>query len=355
MSRPNKIWFRKDTGWWMVTIGGEKIRLIQGKGNKKPAEQKFHELKAVQARPPERNDARVADIIDAFLAWSKIHRSAETCRNHVWYGQKFAEHVGYLRTIELKPHHVTQFVDAHQWGQTTQRNARRSIYRAFAWGVDEGLLSSNPLKGMNCPAALIRQRAMTDEEFRAILRASKREFKILMFALRLTGCRPKEARCLTWQQVHDDRWILPQHKTVHKSHKPRVVYLPAPMQRLMTVLRRATGVPLSSSQLVFTNGRGRPWTVNAMRLRMERLKRKLNLAKDLCPYMARHAFGTSAVMAGVDVATVATLMGHASLDMVSKVYLHLSGQHEHLHQAAERATRPLAAAKPRPAGLSQGN
>jgi hypothetical protein len=60
MARPNKIWFRNDTGWWMITLGGKKIRLAQGKENRKLAEQKFHELKAVEARPADRCDARVA-------------------------------------------------------------------------------------------------------------------------------------------------------------------------------------------------------------------------------------------------------------------------------------------------------
>ena len=89
MARPNKVWFRKDIGWWMVTIGGRKIRLAEGRANKKLAEQKFYGLKAV-SRPAESSDARVADVIDRFLAWSKIHRSSETNRNHVYYGQKFA-------------------------------------------------------------------------------------------------------------------------------------------------------------------------------------------------------------------------------------------------------------------------
>ena len=91
---------------------------------------------------------------------------------------------------------------------------------------------------MKCPAALTRQRGMTDAEFRAILKGSQREFKVLIFTLRMTGCRPKEAMCLTWDQVCDDRWVLAQHKTAHKTGKARVIYLTPPMRRLMTVLRR---------------------------------------------------------------------------------------------------------------------
>jgi len=44
MARSNKIWFRKDVGWWMVTLGGAKTRLVEGKKNRKLAEDKFHEL-----------------------------------------------------------------------------------------------------------------------------------------------------------------------------------------------------------------------------------------------------------------------------------------------------------------------
>jgi integrase len=346
MSRPNKVWFRKDIGWWMVTLGGRKVRLAQGRKNRKAAEQKFYELKAAEAVPTHNGDARVADIIDSFLAWSKLHRSAETCRNHVWYGQKFAEHIGYLKATELRPNHLTQWVDTHEWGQTTQRNARRSIYRAFAWAVEEGLLTSNPLNGMKCPGALARRRAMSDGEFRAVLKASKRDFKVLMFSLRMTGCRPKEARTLRWEQVLEDRWVLPQHKTVHKTGQPRVVYLTPPMQKLMAVLRRQ-----AKQDHVFLNQRGQPWTRNAVRLRMDRLKKKLGLPSDLCCYHARHAFGTSAVLNGVDVMTVAQLMGHSSLEMISRVYVHLAGQHDHLAAAAQRAARSPASSKPPPGAL----
>ncbi|HEY1922981.1 MAG TPA: hypothetical protein VGG44_09565, partial [Tepidisphaeraceae bacterium] len=85
MARPNKIWFRKDADWWMVPLGGKKIRLAEGKKNRKLAEQKFHELKAVQPQRGNGNEVRVAEIIDSFLTWSKLHRSDETNRNHIWY------------------------------------------------------------------------------------------------------------------------------------------------------------------------------------------------------------------------------------------------------------------------------
>ena len=90
MPRENKIWFWKDTGWWMVTLAGKKVRLAQGRENKKVAAQKFHELALVRAESPQSPTARVADLIESFLACNRPRLSVETMRNYDWYGQAFA-------------------------------------------------------------------------------------------------------------------------------------------------------------------------------------------------------------------------------------------------------------------------
>src|SRR4051794_35320288 len=84
---------------------------------------------------------------------------------------------------------------------------------------------------------------------------------------------------------------------------------------------------------VFLNTERQPWTLNAVRLQMGRLRAKLGLAEDLCAYLARHGFGTRAILNGVNPAVVAELMGHNSLEMVAKVYVHLADQREHLLDA----------------------
>jgi len=349
MSRPNKIWFRKDIGWWMVTVAGQRIRLVQGRANRKFAQQKFHELAVERTQAPEAPTARVADVIEAFLAWAKIHRSADTNRNYHWYGQQFSEHSGYLLVSELKPIHLTRWLDAKGWNETTGRNARRSIHRAFSWACEEGILHRNPLHGMKCPRAKPRNRIMSNEEYRSLLRNSRGDFRLLLFVLKETGCRPIEARMLRWDQVKEDRWVLQEHKTAYKVQRPRVIYLTPPMRKLMIVLRRRSTTPH-----VFLNSRGVPWTRDALVQRMGYLKEKLNLAPDLCTYMLRHAFGTNAILNGVDVATVAELMGHRSLEMVSRVYLHLAGEHAHLTAAVEKATRPVDPSRPAPVAPHQG-
>lgn len=159
--------------------------------------------------------------------------------------------------------------------------------------------------------------------------------------MRQTGARPCELRQLTWDQVRKDRWIIPNHKTADKVRKPRIVHLNPAMQRLMNHLRK-----YSPSRHVFVNSRGCPWTRNAAGLRMNRIKKKCGLADDVCSYLIRHTYGANAVLAGVDIATVAELMGHSSLEMVGRVYLRLADQVTHLQDAARRAIERPDRAKP---------
>ena len=241
----------------------------------------------------------------------------------------------------MLPYHVTQWVKKHPWNETTEYNARRTVYRAFSWALEEGLIAAHPLKGMKRPQPLPRQRCLSEAEFRQVLAAAHGPFRVFVWALRQTGARPSELRRLTWDQVRYDRWVIATHKTVRKTGKPRIVHLTAPMQRLVEYLRRR-----STSPHVFVNTRGEAWTTNALRLQMARIKTKCGLAKDVCAYLIRHAYGTQAIVNGVDPITVAELMGHQGLDMINKVYVHLGEHQSHLQHAAEKATQRPAPPKP---------
>lgn len=334
MPRPSKPWFRRQTGWWMCTFHGKKRKLARGIANRKLAKQRFHQLMALEPQSFA-DDASVGMICRAFLRWSKRHHAADTYRNHKFYVGGFRKRYGRMPVSRLTKNKVTTWVDTHNWNDTSQYNARRSVFRAFNWAVEEDLLAENPLKGMKRTKPAPRQRAMTEQEYSAMLQARRGPFRTLLFSLWNTGARPSELRGLKWPQVEADRLVLAEHKTVKQTGKARIIQLNRPMQRLLRFLRQR-----AKSEYVFLNRRSKPWTCNAVRLNVARLKKKLNLADDLCVYLTRHAFGTNAILRGVDVATTAQLMGHSSLEMISKVYCHLADKQTHLQDAVERVTRP---------------
>jgi integrase len=319
-----------------VNIGGQRIRLSR---DREEAERKFHEMMAVRHELPESPNARVADIVESFLSWASTHTRPNTYGQYRWYGQRLAEECGRHPARDFKPIHVTRWIEKNQWHGAHEYNARRYSFRYFSWAVDEGILARNPLAAMKRPKPAPRQRAITDAEYLAMLRATDSNFRRLLFALRQTGARPQELRELQWTQVKSDHILLTQHKTSGKTRKPRVIHLAPMMQRFFAVWRRR-----SNSPYVFLNADGKPWTANAVRLRVMRLKKKLALPDDVCAYLLRHAYGTEAIVNGVDLATVAELMGHASTEVTSEVYIHLAEQKSHLQNAATRAISKPAAA-----------
>ncbi|HEX8201991.1 MAG TPA: hypothetical protein VF590_16060, partial [Isosphaeraceae bacterium] len=133
MPRPQKIWFREATGWWMVTVRGKKMPLAKGLENRADAERKFHELMLTKSEAPESPTARVADVVEAFLAWASTHVGDETQKQYRHYGQKLAEDCGLLPVRDFKPIHVTRWVAKRGWSGSSEYNARRYAFRFFSW------------------------------------------------------------------------------------------------------------------------------------------------------------------------------------------------------------------------------
>src|SRR4051794_29904580 len=186
MARPAKVWYRSDIGWWMITLGGVKTRLLQGPDDERHrilAEEKFVELRRLHRVAPQAPTARTADVIESFLQWSRQHLSEETHRVNQYYCQLFAEHCGTVPARDLRPFHITRWITEMMsperverelarrradleagkvekryqgrapkaWGPSTAHNARVTAFRVFSWAKEEGVLNENPLAGMKRP------------------------------------------------------------------------------------------------------------------------------------------------------------------------------------------------------------
>jgi site-specific recombinase XerD len=134
-----------------------------------------------------------------------------------------------------------------------------------------------------------------------MLEASDKYFRPFLQALRETGTRPGEVANVTAADVDLERME-------HWSEGP-----------------------------LFRNKHGQPWTVNAVQLRMQRLRKELNLPSNIVAYAYRHTYTTNGLANGVSVATMAELLDHSDTKMISAHYSHLCQRLDHLHQAAQQA------------------
>jgi integrase len=134
-----------------------------------------------------------------------------------------------------------------------------------------------------------------------------------------TGMRPSEQYGLTWDRVD----LLRRQITIPKSKNGKTRHIPFNSAALAAfkVLRERSS---DDAGAVFVNMQGEPlkgykhWFGEAIS--------EAGL-KDFTWYCLRHTFASRLVMAGVDLRTVAELMGHKTIQMTMR-YAHLAPAHQ---------------------------
>lgn len=249
-----------------------------------------------------------------------------------------------IRAGELTSKMVLDWLDERKtWGATSRRGAVQAIKQAWKWAHSEGLLSANKLLSLSV-AGDNRREGLVSAEHRAAmciaadpLRKGKRacgSLRAVLIALKHSGARPSAISAVEARHVSPDgsAWVLPEHKTRAKTKRPLVVYLSPCAQTLTRILAhsRPTG-------RLFVTRKGTPWNKDLIARRFARLRDRLELPKTVVPYAYRHTFTTNALIKGVDLATVAALLGHSDVSMIARNYGHLDKATQHLKDAAKKA------------------
>lgn len=273
-------------------------------------------------------------------------------------------------------------------------NICSTVAAAFNWGKRKNHWPESPVRGFKVPVVpKAPERYATKEEaalwLRFLWRRTRRNLvasrydriHVLMQRMLIrTGARPKELCVLLWSDIRWDSWTTPnghlgskaiipasRWKSGEATGESRLVLISPAHGR---ALRRLRDDPASHPEYVFTHGRGRggkgagdPWkdgsTVSKTicRLRRELIAIQAPIfekAKDKAPlsdeerrlarvrilddgdnrlvnYRWRHTAASYLLMRGVDVATVAGVLG-TSPEMIYRNYGHLIS--DHLEKAA---------------------
>lgn len=279
----------------------------------------------------------VREVTDRFLVHARRRCSARQVTELERYLYRFCSEFGSHRVCDCKPYHLSGWIDANENWQSdwTCHGISYKVKRCFNWAVEQELIDRNPFATITYPRGLPR-RPITDAEFQALLRATKdaRQRRVLFF-LRFSGSRPGEMANLEKEHLHFGRGvaILYRHKTARRTREARVIQL---VPELVKMLRYQVACTPPNRRHVFLNQRNRPWDRHALGRMVKRLRRRAGLSEDVVLYTIRHGYGTNAILRGLDVATLAQLMGHKGIRSTQH-YLHLAGEHEHLAKSAQQA------------------
>lgn len=106
-----------------------------------------------------------------------------------------------------------------------------------------------------------------------------------------------------------------QLRLIGKGEKTRIVPIHAKLREAMTAwLAERPSWPGAETPALFLGRRGTRLTVDALGDVIEAITRAAGLDDHVTSHRLRHTFGTSLVRDGVDLVTVAALMGHARLE-----------------------------------------
>lgn len=178
-------------------------------------------------------------------------------------------------------------------------------------------------------------------------------FRHFLMAMRETLARPQEIRSLCWNmlQPEDPRekveealpagravFVLEDYKARDRradSSEPRVILINNRLGRLLLRLRSRAQ---TLDDYVFVNSKGKPWSGNAVRCRMRRLRtdvkpEKPSKQENVVAYTIRHSTATIATAAGVVDQRLAALLGHTD-PRTTRRYQHL--QIKHLREAMKQ-------------------
>ena len=130
--------------------------------------------------------------------------------------------------------------------------------------------------------------------------------------LPLTSCRVGEVLSLEWDWIKRKRILLPDSKS-----GPRTVWLSSAARAVIDAIPRYS----ADCPYLFP---GRPPTrpIGNIGTHLDRIRRKAGLS-DVRLHDCRHSWASVAAMNGVDMVTIAKLLGHALIDTTER-YTHLS-------------------------------
>jgi integrase len=189
----------------------------------------------------------------------------------------------------------------------------------LTYAVEAGIITSNPAHGLRKPKDNVRQRRLSEAEYRTLgemLRKAAEEEKYAMTVdiirqIALTGCRRSEMIGLKWTEADTEASCLrledsKEGESIRPIGLPVVEYLEQ---------RRADDV----GTYVFP-GRGEDNAFGSFPNHWEQLFKDSALP-DVTPHVLRHSFASIANDLGFTEVTIAALVGHAKGSVTSK-YIH---------------------------------
>jgi len=149
-----------------------------------------------------------------------------------------------------------------------------------------------------------------------------------------TGLRVSELAALNFSDISFERNEI---SIIGKGRKARVVFLSDEAIYWLDQYMKNRGFPKKdenekTDDPLFLSKKGERLTVRSIERLVKGYAVKAGLSKNVTPHTLRHSFATDLMMAGADIRSVQSLLGHSSIT-TTQIYTHVTDQHlREVHQ-----------------------
>lgn len=278
---------------------------------------------------------KLEDAVAEFLKWGKTNLSGSTQGHDALFSKRWlaSPHFRGKTLDEIKPSNVEDYKveERTEHGIHQADYSLRRLRRLFNLCIGWELCEKNPVNGGKVkfyhPKGL-RDRYITPEEEALILdHAAPRLRWAIVFSIH-TGLRQNELLALTWNDFNAKVGHFGEIKVrgdVAKDREDRHIPLTATAKAALDSLPRALK---GEARIFATLGNCRE-NLNKLwyaALEASEVNEGAPKSRRITWHTLRHTYASRLVMAGVDLATVQKLMGHASITTTMR-YAHLARPH----------------------------
>jgi integrase len=354
--RRGKIW------WYVFEFEGRKVQESSGFRNKTAA------LRAEAKRRTDLQERRAGfqklkkppkfgDFVEQFLRWSEQQHRPKTHELHSGNCKTLKRFFRGIWLDEVTQGMVEDFkltrIKEKRWGErneiavsgVTVNRALSTLRLIYNFAERCGFAVSNPVKHVTFFREMGKTRIISPEEEQAYLATTSQPLRDIARIILDTGMRPEEVF-----RIEIANLDLDQHTIFNPFGKTAAARRKLTMTGDVWLIAK-NRVFLSKGRYLFSSPDKPENPIGSVRKAHDAAIRRAKIVPGFRLYDLRHTYASRAVMAGVDLPTLAALLGHASVHMTMR-YVHPA--EEHKREAASKIERFKADSAIQLATRSQG-
>ena len=302
-----------------VYVHGKCYRYIRRDGKAIPLGQTIHEAFANYAKLVELPVKIITlnQVIDKYLKEEAPLKSPRTYDDRIKESIKVRVALGDMNVEDISTPIVCEFlkIRADQSGNVRSNKERAFLSHVFNCARRWGITRYNPVASTQKQKEPKRDREVTDEELRIILKLAPPSLRLLIEFSYLTGLRQGDILDLKWSNCIEEGIKVNNKKT---GVKQLFIWTPRLQEIIKQVKKRKLNHP---SLYIFTNTKNEPYTSDGFRHRWQYVMNKalrLNLLKERFRFHdLRHKAATDKLKES-DLEKARQLLGHSSQKMTSQ-------------------------------------